>query len=70
MRRTLILQQRNDYTDSKNVITTVPKIFDYFICRLKVNSNKIMFNLMKESFNVFDIFKLYKTLDKINSKMI
>ena len=55
MRRTLILQQRNDYTDSKNVITTVPKIFDYLICWLKVNSNKIMIDLMKGSFDVFDI---------------
>ena len=54
MRRTLILQQRNDYTDSKNVITTVPKMFDYLICWLDIDSNKITFNSMKGNFDVFD----------------
>ena len=42
MRRTLILQQRNDYTDSKNVITTVPKTFDYLVCWFKAYSNQIL----------------------------
>ena len=51
MRRTLILQQRNDYTDSKNVITTVPETFEYLVSWFKVNYNEILFDLSMIKFS-------------------